>query len=257
LRTSGAERRARRDRPRAARRAAAARAAALALAVLSASLVAVPPEARAPTLEEIKRRAESAEPGAFGSVRFPVESAGAYPQWRTVLARTRAQMATLRDCLADRDAHAVCTGRDWRRWLDVIARARARDGMDRLQTVNRFFNQWPYREDFANYGRRERWVSPATFLKSSGDCEDYAIAKYATLRLAGVPDTDMRIVVVRDRIRAIRHAVLVVERPAETSVLDSLSNGIFADSAYGHYAPEYSLNASGQWTHAPSGRGGE
>ena len=226
-----------------------ARAAGLALALAAV----LPGTAGAPTLEELGRRAQSAQPGAFGTIRFPVETASAFPQWRDVLAQTRREMGKVRACLADVDAHAVCARRNWRRWRETVRRARAADGLDRLKVVNRFFNQWPYREDLANYGRRERWVAPGTFLTSSGDCEDYAIAKYATLRLAGVPDSRMRIVVVRDRIRAIRHAVLVVERAEELSVLDSLSNGIFADTAYRHYDAEYSMNASGRWTHGSKG----
>jgi predicted transglutaminase-like cysteine proteinase len=60
--------------------------------------------------------------------------------------------------------------------------------------------------------------------------------------------------VIRDRIRAIRHAVLVVELSGGRVVLDSLSNGIFRDQMYTHYEAQYSLNASGQGTHGSAGR---
>lgn len=211
--------------------------------------------ASAVTLEELRKMTRDAEVGEFGSVRYPVESASAFPQWRDVLAETSDQMAVVRGCLGNPDAHAVCGQRGWRTWIDLVRRARAADGIARLRVVNTFFNRSPYREDLANYGRRERWVAPLTFLKSSGDCEDYAIAKYATLRLAGLPDERLKVVVVRDQIRAIRHAVLTVSRDTEISVLDSLSDGIFADTAYRHYEAEYSMNASGQWTHGSTGKG--
>jgi predicted transglutaminase-like cysteine proteinase len=227
---------------------------AIACALLAVLLIDLS-HAQAPTLGEIQRRDAGAEAGAFGATRFPVDSADAFPQWRRVWRETQAESRRLAGCLSDPGSHGDCARPDWRRWAAVVRQARALSGLARLRLVNDFFNDWPYREDEVNYGRREAWVSPATFLRHSGDCEDYAIAKYATLRLAGVPDAQMRIVVVRDRIRQIRHAVLVVERDGETSVLDSLSGGIFPDTLFEHYQAQYALNAEGQWTHGrPSAR---
>jgi predicted transglutaminase-like cysteine proteinase len=202
------------------------------------------------TLAEIQRRSKAAEPGAFGTTRFPVASAEAFPQWQSVWRQALVESRRLAGCLRDPGSHPDCARPDWRRWAAVVRTARGQSGLERLRTVNDFFNDWPYREDGVNYGRREAWVSPATFLRHSGDCEDYAIAKYATLRLAGVPDERMHIVVVFDRIRNIRHAVLVVRTADERSVLDSLSAGIFPDTLFEHYQAQYSLNADGQWTHA-------
>jgi predicted transglutaminase-like cysteine proteinase len=230
-------------------------AARLALGIICAPIAALaidPSHAQAASLAEIQRRAATAQPGAFGSTRFPVASAQAFPQWERVWRQTRAESERLAICLSAPGSHPDCTRGDWRRWANIVSQARKLDGLARLRAVNDFFNDWPYREDDANYGQREAWVSPATFMRQSGDCEDYAIAKYATLRLAGVPDERMWIVVVRDEIRQIRHAVLVVETPEEISVLDSLSPGIFADSLFGHYEAEYSVNAVGQWTHGRS-----
>jgi predicted transglutaminase-like cysteine proteinase len=226
----------------------------LAAAVFCLVLVGAVTHAQAPTLEEVQRRAAQAEEGAFGSVRFPVDSSSAFPQWRSVWAETRRQSARVEACLRDPGSDPACAERPWRRWASLVRRARGMTGRAQLKLVNDFFNASPYREDGANYGRREAWVSPITFLRRSGDCEDYAIAKYATLRLAGISDARMRIVVIRDRIRAIRHAVLVVELSGGRVVLDSLSNGIFRDQMYTHYEAQYSLNASGQGTHGSAGR---
>ena len=46
--------------------------------------------------------------------------------------------------------------------------------------------------------------------KNQGISEDYAIIKYFTLKEMGVDPKSMRIVVLRDTIRNLAHAVLVV-----------------------------------------------
>ena len=48
------------------------------------------------------------------------------------------------------------------------------------------------------------------FLKSGGDCEDFAMAKYFVLREFGVPAENMRIVVGKERMRSDHHAMLAV-----------------------------------------------
>jgi hypothetical protein len=55
--------------------------------------------------------------------------------------------------------------------------------------------------DLAQYGEIDVWSSPlVTFANGAGDCEDYAIAKFVALRLAGIAPEDLRIVVMRDTV---------------------------------------------------------
>ena len=42
-----------------------------------------------------------------------------------------------------------------------------------------------YLEDLANYGLPDYWATPLQFLDRDGDCEDYAIAKFVSLRELG------------------------------------------------------------------------
>ena len=57
--------------------------------------------------------------------------------------------------------------------------------------------------DQALYGEIDFWASPlATLGRGAGDCEDYAIAKFVALRLAGMSADDLRIVIMRDTIGA-------------------------------------------------------
>ncbi len=47
-------------------------------------------------------------------------------------------------------------------------------------------------------------------MNNSGDCADYAIAKFFALRYLGYSNEEMRIAVVYDRMRRIGHAVLAI-----------------------------------------------
>ena len=93
------------------------------------------------------------------------------------------------------------------------------------------------------------WAIPAEFLKKSGDCEDYAIVKYFTLKELGIPAENMRIVVVRDTLRNLAHAVLAVYLNGDAYILDNLSNTVLSHSRIRQYSPQYSVNESGRWAH--------
>lgn len=123
--------------------------------------------------------------------------------------------------------------------------------MERLKAVNKFFNQWPYRLDSANYGQSDYWAIPLEFLKKSGDCEDYAIAKFYALKELGFSGDVMRIVAVKDAIRGIGHAVLVVYLDDGAYVLDNQTNMVLPHERYMHYVPQYSVNEHFRWMHVP------
>jgi predicted transglutaminase-like cysteine proteinase len=55
-----------------------------------------------------------------------------------------------------------------------------------LQKVNDFFNKIPYLTDQEHWGVPDYWATPAEMVASwGGDCEDYAIAKYMSLKELG------------------------------------------------------------------------
>ena len=137
-------------------------------------------------------------------------------------------------------------------WLKLKKELEGKSDMDKLKGVNRFFNQWPYRLDQANYGVSDYWASPQEFVKKSGDCEDYAIAKFYALQELGFSGDAMRIVAVKDRIRNIGHAVLAVYLPEETYVLDNQTVMVLPHGKYKHYLPQYSVNENFRWMHVPA-----
>lgn len=170
----------------------------------------------------------------------------ALPKWKRVLAKAREQIRTLNVCGSGANCPPGATS-----WQRVMKQAKGQDPMAQLRMVTAFFNKWPYRLDQDAYGASDWWATPQEFLKISGDCEDYAIIKYFALRELGFAQDDLRIVVVKDRIRGIGHAVLAVFLQGDAFVLDSNSDAIFPHGKYKHYIPQYSVNEQYRWSHIP------
>lgn len=120
---------------------------------------------------------------------------------------------------------------------------------EQLVRVNRFWNSWPYREDMAVYKVPDYWAIPEEFAKNSGDCEDYSIAKYYTLRELGFDPDDMRIAIVKETVRNIAHAVLVVYLDGDAFVLDNLSNSVLSHKVLRNYDIQFSVNEKFRWAH--------
>jgi len=84
-------------------------------------------------------------------------------------------------------------------WLNMIQSVKGLGTDDKIKRVNEFFNRrivWG--EDQKIWGQVDYWATPLeTIGRSTGDCEDFAIAKYYTLINAGVPVSKLRIVYVK------------------------------------------------------------
>jgi len=123
-------------------------------------------------------------------------------------------------------------------------------GMEQLNAVNLAFNNSPYITDPINWGVPDFWATVHEFLSRDGDCEDYAIAKYMTLKRLGIPAENMRIVVLDDLNLRVAHAVLMVEMDGQRWILDNQINSVLPDTAIHHYRPIYSINETAWWQHS-------
>ncbi|MGL4942871.1 MAG: transglutaminase-like cysteine peptidase [Thermoguttaceae bacterium] len=123
------------------------------------------------------------------------------------------------------------------------------DKKEQLKAVNAFWNRWPYRTDMDVYNQEDYWAIADEFRRNSGDCEDYSIAKYFTLKELGFSPDDLRIVIVRETIRGIAHAILIVYLDGEAWVLDNLSNALLPHTFYKHYDAQYSVNENFRWSY--------
>jgi predicted transglutaminase-like cysteine proteinase len=121
----------------------------------------------------------------------------------------------------------------------------------KMEAVNKYINdKIVYTPDIKVWGKSDYWASIAeTFTKGEGDCDDYAIAKYFTLREMGFKDEDMRIVVLKDKAINEIHAVLSVNVDGQFYILDNQFKDVKADYAITSYEPIYSINEQNWWRH--------
>jgi len=148
-------------------------------------------------------------------------------------------------------AGAEQTVQAWRRLLEE---AKIQPVEQQLQAVNGFFNRrMLYELDPAVWGQNDYWATPLEFMgKATGDCEDYAIAKYMTLQLLGVPNDRLRLIYVRARTSGAKseaHMVLgYYEDPAaEPLILDNLITSLRPASRRPDLSPVFSFNSAGLW----------
>lgn len=176
--------------------------------------------------------------GLFGTVEFkrPLSS---LPAWETVRNKNAEEPIFLKE-------KVFRNGVTWEKFQQEAA---GKTGVELLRYVNAFWNRFPYREDKENWGLPDYWAWPNAFLQKSGDCEDYAIIKYFTLKELGVPVEKMRIVVLRDTLRRLPHAVLAVYTDDDILILDNLSNSVLSHTRLRNYSPQFSFNEQGRWAH--------
>ena len=134
-------------------------------------------------------------------------------------------------------------------WQQQISGLRGLPLEEMADRVNQIANAMPYIEDKANYGKSDYWATPDQFFAKGGDCEDFAIAKYASLKALGVSEDHMRIAVVEDTWKSIPHAVLIVYTDNGPMILDNQNKDMRSAAAPGRYAPIYSINQEGWWRH--------
>ena len=240
-------------------RASEARRLAPALIVLACAAVALP--AQAQSLADLVSSAQTARvapsgdaglPGnqaIFGSREFQSRSLRGLPQWQRVLGKMKQIRQGFLRCAQDA---AACRTDAQRSWREVVQQAAKLSREEQLKFVNGYFNRQPYRLDTEVYGVNEYWATPDEFLRMSGDCEDYAIAKFFALRQLGFAADTLRIVILWDEIRSIGHAVLAVYEPQGILILDNLSELIVGHERYRHYIPQYSMDESSRWAHVHS-----
>lgn len=119
-----------------------------------------------------------------------------------------------------------------------------------FRRVNAFFNQVPYSTDLANWGVADYWATPVETLGTfKADCEDYAIAKFLSLKEIGVPVERLRITYVRATSIGESHMVLAYypSPDAEPLILDNLIPEIKQASQRTDLEPVYSFNDDDLW----------
>ena len=182
----------------------------------------------------------------FGYRQTPQSDIATFPQWVSALERH------LLDDLVEGD----CTSRalnscHLERWLVFLNEIKRLPRPRQIERVNEYANTKDYVLDVQNYGLEDYWAVPRQFLYNGGDCEDYAITKFFSLRWLGYPIRDLRIVVIQDTNLRIPHAVLALQEADDILIMDNQVGHVLSHERIVHYAPVYSINSEQWWIHVP------
>lgn len=136
-------------------------------------------------------------------------------------------------------------------WSPILSRTRHLNRQEKISAVNSWVNaRITYVEDVRQYGTLDYWASATQSLTlGRGDCEDYAIAKMQILRALGVPARKMYLVIARDVVRRIDHAMLAVSLNGDLLILDNETDRILPSDEVRNYRALLSFNATKRWTH--------
>ncbi len=183
----------------------------------------------------------------FGYREVPQTDMAPLHQWLRVMERHLTQDVPPGSCQETRFNRCHLT--HWRAFLKSI---RQLDPKAQLAAVNRYANHLPYVLDEDNYGVPDYWAIVREFLDNGGDCEDYAITKFYSLKWLGFDPDRMRIVVVQDTNLRVPHAILALYRQdGQILVLDNQIRQIVPAESIVHYAPVFSVNEAHWWIHYP------
>lgn len=144
-----------------------------------------------------------------------------------------------------------------KQWLKTLDAAQHAPDAEKLKRVNDFFNRHiEFDDDLAVWGQADYWATPLdTIGKGRGDCEDFSIAKYYSLKALGIPVSKLRLVYVKAKqngpagpvIQA--HMVLAYYSTpaADPVVLDNLKPDIRPAASRTDLTPIFSFNSEGLW----------
>lgn len=129
--------------------------------------------------------------------------------------------------------------------VQMMNDAKGLDDLGKLEKVNDFFNMTPYQSDQKVWGMSDYWATRLEFIgKDKGDCEDFVIAKYFTLKELGVPTSKLFMTYAKSLRYKTSHLVLTYyETPKSIPlVLDNYNYKILPASVREDLVPIYSFS---------------
>lgn len=138
-------------------------------------------------------------------------------------------------------------------WRDMVVKSERLPESEQIGRVNDFFNRRIlFVDDVQAWGKDDYWATPLeTMGRGRGDCEDFAIAKYVSLRSMGIPLDKLRLTYVRANTGGISQAHMVLayyaSSRAEPLILDNLVSDIRPASRRNDLYPVFSFNSEGLW----------
>lgn len=179
----------------------------------------------------------------FGLPEIRVENIQPFKKWVGMLERHLEEAGKNPGSCSDPKFNA-CHYAKWQNFLNGL---KGKDRLVQIKAINEYFNRSPYISDQDNWGLEDYWGTPLEFLKKSGDCEDYAIIKYMSLKHLGFALDSLRIVAVMDQNLNTGHAILGVFLEDKVYILDNQIRDIIEDKKIRHYQLVFSINESAWW----------
>lgn len=129
---------------------------------------------------------------------------------------------------------------------------------EKIKQINAFVNDKIkiFDDDIKVWGKPDYWATPLeSFGKQSGDCEDYAIAKYLILRSIDIPNEKLKLTYVKAQIGGpsskIFQAHMVLSYFPDPStqpiILDNLISEARIASRRADLKPIFTFNSEGIW----------
>lgn len=128
---------------------------------------------------------------------------------------------------------------------------------EKMIQANDYFNQVEWLSDQEHWGVEDYWATPIETLASNGgDCEDFSIGKYISLKNMNLDESKLRITYVKSLTFNQAHMVLAYyETPdAEPLILDNIDKRILPASQRNDLLPIYSFSANSIWLAQERGR---
>jgi predicted transglutaminase-like cysteine proteinase len=189
----------------------------------------------------------------FGMDTEPVGDGEVLKKWN----RARAGIAEDRNivdrCRADSECPAVA-----QKLIGLSEEGAGREGRAKVGLINRAVDlAISPASDESQWRVTDHWSAPLETLRSGrGDCEDYAIVKYAALATAGIPESDMKIVILTNAFPNEDHAVLAVRVDGEWLLLDNRRLALVRDTELMQATPKLVLDQAGARRFVSRGRPG-
>lgn len=196
-----------------------------------------------PLFETASAAAESSSATTlFGMDTEPVAHGEVLNKWRHARDAIEQDRQTVDRCRTDSACSAVA-----QRLIALSSEGDGHDGRAKVGLINRAVDLAisPIADE-AQWSVLDYWSAPLQTLQSGqGDCEDYAIVKYAALAAAGIAESDMKIVILTNAFPNEDHAVLAVRVEGEWLILDNRRLALVRDTEITRAVPKLVLDQAG------------
>ena len=215
-------------------------------AVIGMALVAAFALAAADPALAAKKKKQPAVPSFFKSKETKSTNLKPFKKWTSAMDRYTKESAKDERGGCNAKKFNKCHFEEWMKFLDSV---KSKDKLYQIKAVNKHMNRVKYIGDQTNWGIKDYWATPDEFMARFGDCEDYAITKFMSLKRLGFDAKAMRVVAVKDMNLRVGHAILVVFLNDKSYILDNQIRIVVEARKIRHYKPVFSINETSWWRH--------